>query len=69
MTNPPASRENLELPAENQIVVSGACTRNLRKISLRIPLGCFTAVVGVSGSGKSSLVLDTIHAESQRRYF
>jgi len=69
MTNTPASRGNLESSAGRQIVISGARVHNLRDVSLQIPLGCFTAITGVSGSGKSSLAIDTIHAEGQRRYF
>ena len=42
------------------LALSGACGRNLKNVDLRIPLRCFTSVVGVSGSGKSSLVLDTL---------
>jgi excinuclease ABC subunit A len=38
----------------------GANGRNLRDLNLRIPLGCLTVMVGPSGSGKSSLVLDTL---------
>lgn len=46
--------------AKGRVVVRGACGRNLRKVDLEVPLGCFTAVTGVSGAGKSSLVLDTL---------
>ena len=46
------------------------CARenNLRGIDVDIPLNKITVVTGVSGSGKSSLVFDTIYAEGQRRY-
>jgi len=53
---------------ERSIVIRGARTHNLRNISLDIPHGKLTVVTGVSGSGKSSLVFDTIYAEGQRRY-
>ena len=43
-------------------------THNLKNISIAIPLGSLTAVSGVSGSGKSSLVFHTLHAHSYRRY-
>lgn len=46
----------------------GARTNNLRNIDVRIPLKKLTIVTGVSGSGKSSLVFDTLYAEGQRRY-
>ena len=47
--------------------VKGARENNLKGISVRIPYGKITAVVGVSGSGKSSLVMDTVYAECRRR--
>lgn len=49
------------------IVVKGARENNLKGINVSIPYGKITAVVGVSGSGKSSLVMDTVYAECQRR--
>jgi len=50
------------------LVVRGARQNNLRGIDVRIPRDRFTVVTGVSGSGKSSLVFDTIYAESRRRF-
>ena len=50
------------------LTVKGAQQNNLKKVNASIPLGTFTAVTGVSGSGKSSLAFDTIYAEGQRRY-
>lgn len=50
------------------IGVVGARTHNLRDISVRIPRGRIVACTGVSGSGKTSLVMDTVHAEAQLRY-
>jgi excinuclease ABC subunit A len=50
------------------IRIRGARTHNLKNISLDIPHGRLTVVTGVSGSGKSSLVFDTVYAEGQRRY-
>lgn len=43
-------------------------THNLEGIDCKIPRGAFTVISGVSGSGKSSLAFDTLHAEGQRRY-
>lgn len=48
------------------IVVTGATTNNLRDVTVTVPKKALTVVTGVSGSGKSSLVLDTIAAEAQR---
>ena len=46
----------------------GVRVHNLKNIDVDIPRGKFVGVTGVSGSGKSSLVLDTLYAEGQRRY-
>ncbi|MCI6603251.1 MAG: excinuclease ABC subunit UvrA [Clostridiales bacterium] len=53
--------------SDNYIRVSGARERNLKNINVAIPKKQITVFTGVSGSGKSSLVFDTIAAESQRR--
>src|SRR5687768_632588 len=50
------------------IGVHGARQNNLKNLSLDIPLNELVVVTGVSGSGKSSLVFDTLYAEGQRRY-
>ncbi len=50
------------------IVVRGAEENNLKNIDIDIPHGKLTALTGVSGSGKTSLALDTLYAEGQRRY-
>jgi excinuclease ABC subunit A len=50
------------------LAVRGARVHNLKNISVDIPHNQLTVVTGVSGSGKSSLVFDTIYAEGQRRY-
>ncbi len=51
----------------NYIQVFGARERNLKNINVKIPKKEITVFTGVSGSGKSSLVFDTIAAESQRQ--
>ncbi len=51
-----------------KIVVKGARQHNLKNIDLEIPKNKFVVFTGVSGSGKSSLAMDTIYAEGQRRY-
>ena len=53
---------------EESILIRGARVHNLKNISLAIPHNVLTVVTGVSGSGKSSLVFDTVYAEGQRRY-
>ncbi|UCF18551.1 MAG: excinuclease ABC subunit UvrA [Gemmatimonadota bacterium] len=53
---------------EEFIRVKGASQHNLKGIDLDIPHRALTVVTGPSGSGKSSLVFDTIFAEAQRRY-
>ena len=52
----------------NTIQIEGAKVHNLRNLSLEIPREKLVVITGLSGSGKSSLAFDTIHAEGQRRY-
>ena len=54
--------------AAEAIVVRGACQNNLQNLDIELPHGELIVVTGVSGSGKSSLVFDTLYAEGQRRY-
>ena len=56
-------------PGKRWLVLSGASEHNLRDVTLKIPLGCFTAVTGVSGSGKSTLVRETLKRELFRRLY
>ncbi|KXK55116.1 MAG: excinuclease ABC, A subunit [Chlorobi bacterium OLB5] len=53
---------------EKSIIVKGARVNNLKNIDIEIPHNKFVVVTGLSGSGKTSLVFDTIYAEGQRRY-
>lgn len=53
---------------EEHIEIYGAREHNLKNLDLTIPRQKLVVVTGVSGSGKSSLVFDTIYAEAQRRY-
>ena len=50
------------------IRIRGARQHNLKNIDLDLPRRCLTVITGPSGSGKSSLALDTLFAEGQRRY-
>ena len=50
------------------IIIKGAREHNLKNIDLSIPRDAITVITGPSGSGKSSLAIDTIYAEGQRRY-
>ena len=54
-------------PAES-IFIKGARVHNLKNITVEIPRNKLVVVTGVSGSGKSSLTIDTLYAEGQRRY-
>lgn len=52
----------------NEIFIKGARGNNLKNIDVRIPKNQLVVVTGVSGSGKSSITMDTLFAEGQRRY-
>ena len=54
--------------SQEYICVYGARVHNLKNIDLKIPRNKLVIFTGKSGSGKSSLAFDTIHAEGQRRY-
>jgi len=52
----------------NHIIIRGAREHNLKNLNINIPRDKMVVVTGISGSGKSSLVFDTLYAEGQRRY-
>src|SRR3984885_9776883 len=54
--------------ARTTIEVQGARVHNLKNVSIALPRDSLIVITGLSGSGKSSLAFDTIHAEGQRRY-
>ncbi len=57
-----------EKTTERNIEIKGARTHNLKNVDVVFPRNQFIVVTGVSGSGKSSLTIDTLFAEGQRRY-
>ena len=67
----PARKNNISAAKDGhirEITVRGAREHNLRDLQVEIPRDRMTVFTGVSGSGKTSLALDTIYAEGQRRY-
>lgn len=65
-------RRRIEVPAVRRkgngrkLTVKGAKANNLKDVTASIPLGTFTCITGVSGSGKSSFTIDTLHAGAAR---
>jgi excinuclease ABC subunit A len=69
-----AGRTKLDLPARrpgngHHLVLRGCTGHNLRNVTLSIPLGTFTCVTGVSGSGKSSLINETLFPILQQHFY
>lgn len=59
---------SVDTAAEDVIFIKGARMHNLKNVDVAIPRNKLVVVTGVSGSGKSSLTMDTLFAEGQRRY-
>lgn len=53
-------------PERGWLTLTGACGHNLQNVTLKVPVGLLNVVTGVSGSGKSSLVIDTLYAAMAR---
>ncbi|MFY0643302.1 MAG: excinuclease ABC subunit UvrA [Bacteroidia bacterium] len=58
----------MTLKRHKEIQIKNARLHNLKDVDIAIPRNQFSVVTGVSGSGKSSLIFDTLYAEGQRRY-
>ncbi len=62
-----SGERKIPIPAERRkgngsfLTVKGACENNLKNIDVQFPLGCFTCITGVSGSGKSSLINEILY--------
>jgi len=65
---PAAKRKRVADEALTHLIVQGAQQHNLKNITVEMPRDAMTVCCGPSGSGKSSLAMDTIFAEGQRRY-
>ena len=70
-----SGKKSIEVPAERRkgngkvLTIRGACGNNLKGIDVSFPLGCFIGVAGVSGSGKSSLVNETLMPILKGRFY
>lgn len=70
-----SGKTSIEVPSKRRnhngkfLVLKGAKGNNLKNVNLKIPLGIFICVTGVSGSGKSSLINDTLHPILQKHFY
>jgi excinuclease ABC subunit A len=68
-----SGKESIALPLKRRsitgryIILEGASENNLKNIDIKIPVGVFTAVTGVSGSGKSTMIIETLYKVLARR--
>jgi len=67
-TKKETKKEGQNTVVHNEIILNGVTTHGLKNIDVRIPKNQLTVVTGISGSGKSSLVYDTLFAESNARF-
>ncbi len=70
-----SGKKNIEVPKKRRfgngqkLVLKGASGNNLKKVNLEVPLGKFICITGVSGSGKSSLINETLYRVLSRKFF
>ncbi len=62
----PVPKQRRKAKKSRMLRVHGACGNNLKNISVALPLGCFVCVTGVSGGGKSTLLIETIYKAAAR---
>lgn len=65
---PLIEKEKKKRNSSEKIVIQNAHIHNLKNVNVKIPKNKFTIITGVSGSGKSSLIMDTLETEARRRY-
>jgi excinuclease ABC subunit A len=63
----PLPVERRKLSKQRQLTIRGARGNNLKNVTASLPLGCFTCVTGVSGGGKSTLLIETLWKAAARR--
>ena len=61
--------EKRRTPSGRYIVLEGAHEHNLKNIDIRIPVGVFCAITGVSGSGKSTMIIETLYKTMAKRLY
>jgi len=66
--NPLIEKEKQKSEISEKIVIHNAHIHNLKNVNVEIPKKKLTVITGVSGSGKSSLIMDTLETEARRRY-
>jgi len=70
-----SGRLSIPLPEQRRpapdryITMLGACENNLKNVDIKVPVGLFTCVTGVSGSGKSTFVIETLYKVLARRFY
>lgn len=70
-----SGKKNIEVPKKRRVgngqklVLKGAKGNNLKSVNLELPLGKFVCITGVSGSGKSSLINETLYRVLSRKFF